>query len=340
MVSASAVTPAILNQPLVSVVIPTYNHGHYVGQAVDSALNQSYQNIEVLVIDDGSTDDTRQRMVQYGDRIRYIHQPNQGLSAARNTGIANALGDYLAFLDSDDSFHPRKIEAQLACLAAHPEIDLLGTTMFSDETIVWCPIELSCLPMLAISLEMMAIRPRFAPSSVIAHKKCFQAVGWFDTELRSVEDRDMWLRIATQFKMGRLEIPLTWYRVSPNSMSTHPERMEHFELLVLNRSLDFPELKPQVTVHRLALSHCYRSSAYTFYTHGRYREALSRLMQSVKYWPGFYAKEDEVLRLYRCRLVWACIKSMIKGKRAVPRSAVDATSANMSLSNAPTTTGF
>lgn len=310
--------------PLVSVIIPTYNYGRYVGQAIDSALAQSYTNQEVVVVDDGSTDDTRDRLAWYGDRIRVIHQENQGLSAARNTGIREARGDYVAFLDSDDSFHPRKTELQMAYLKLHPAVDLVGTEMFSDETIVWCPVDPEQLPATLITLKAMAIKPRFAPSSVIAHKKCFETVGHFDTALRSVEDRDMWLRIGARFNMARLNIPLTWYRITPGSMSSHPERMEHFELLVLNRALESPQLKGLSVVRRQSLSHCYRSSAYTFHAAGRPKEAFSRLTKSIRYWPWFYSHEDQVAALYRCRLLWATFRKMISGPVAsVPSQSVN-----------------
>lgn len=319
-----------MSEPLVSIVIPSYNYGRYVGQAVDSALAQSYPSIEVIVVDDGSTDDTRDRLAHYGNRIRYVHQQNQGLSAARNTGICEAQGSYLAFLDSDDAFHPRKLETQMGYLNAHPTVDLIATDMFSDEKIVWCPVDPAHVPATKISLEAMAIKPRFAPSSVVAHKKCFEAVGLFDTTLRSVEDRDMWLRIGTQFNMVRLDIPLTWYRVTPGSMSTNPERMEHFELLVLNRALAIPPLKDNSRVRRLALSHCYRSSAYTFHTAGRSREAYQRLKQSFQQWPWFYDQSDQVPTLYRSRLLWATVKRMWQRKTA--------TSANEQSANTIPTT--
>lgn len=297
-----------MSQPLVSVVIPSYNYGQYVGQAVESALAQTYSNVEVIVIDDGSQDDTKDRLAPYGNRIRYVYQENQGLSAARNTGIREARGEYVAFLDSDDAVHPRKLELQLAHLLKHPEVDLIATEMVSEEPIQWMEVADCEVPATAISLEAMAIKPRFAPSSVVANKKCFAAVGTFDTALRSVEDREMWLRIATQFKMARIELPLTWYRITPGSMSTNPERMEHFELLVLNRAFAFPQLRDNKRVHRLAFSHCYRSSAYTFYSVGRYREALSRLWLSIKHWPFGYGKNDQVAPFYRTRLLIGTLK--------------------------------
>jgi glycosyltransferase involved in cell wall biosynthesis len=312
-----------MSQPLVSVIIPSYNYGQYVGQAVESALAQTYSNVEVIVVDDGSQDDTRLRLAHYGDRIRYVYQENQGLSAARNTGIREAQGDYVAFLDSDDAAHPRKLELQLAYLMKHPEVDLIASEMVSDEPIQWIDVGNSELPATVISLEAMAIKPRFAPSSVVAHKKCFAAVGTFDTALRSVEDREMWLRIATQFTMARIDLPLTWYRITPGSMSTNPERMEHFELLVLSRAFAFPQLRDNKRAHRLALSHCYRSSAYTFYSVGRYREALGRLWLSIKYWPFGYEKNDQVPAFYRTRLLIGTLKRwLFQLKPSMPNGAV------------------
>ena len=101
-----------MDETLVSVVIPTYNYAHFVTGAVESALAQTYPDREVIVVDDGSTDDTRDRLAPFEGRIRYIHQENQGLSAARNTGIRAARGALVAFLDSDDLWHPEKLAVQ------------------------------------------------------------------------------------------------------------------------------------------------------------------------------------------------------------------------------------
>ena len=101
------------DEPLVSVIIPTYNRAHYVVEAVESVLAQTHKNIEIIVVDDGSTDGAEEILDPYKDRIRYFYQENQGVSAARNLGIRNANGQYLAFLDSDDLWLPDKTELQL-----------------------------------------------------------------------------------------------------------------------------------------------------------------------------------------------------------------------------------
>src|SRR6516165_447182 len=122
---------------LVSVVIPTYNYRHFVTDAVASALEQTYQPVEVLVVDDGSRDDTRARLTPYLDRIRYIYQENQGLSAARNTGIRAAKGVWIALLDSDDAWHPRKLETQMEFIRQHPDIGVLGSDSILERPAQW-----------------------------------------------------------------------------------------------------------------------------------------------------------------------------------------------------------
>ena len=111
----------------VSVVIPTYNYGHFVAEAVESALKQTYPNLEVIVVDDGSNDDTAERLRQFGNQIIYIYQQNKGLSSARNAGIRRATGEWVAFLDADDVWHAEKIAKQLAAVGGDHDIGLIGS---------------------------------------------------------------------------------------------------------------------------------------------------------------------------------------------------------------------
>lgn len=114
---------------LVSVIIPTYNRAEIIGAAIASALEQSYADVEVIVVDDGSTDQTRSVVEHYGPRVRYLVQPNGGVSAARNLGLMNARGEFIALLDSDDRFLPWKLEAQVRVLREHPTIGMVWTDM-------------------------------------------------------------------------------------------------------------------------------------------------------------------------------------------------------------------
>ena len=109
----------------ISVIIPAYNYARYLAEAIDSALGQTYAPLEVIVVDDASTDDTPRVLAAYGQRIRAIRQPNGGAGAARNTGIAAARGEYVAFLDADDVWLPRKLELQMALFDADPALGLI-----------------------------------------------------------------------------------------------------------------------------------------------------------------------------------------------------------------------
>src|SRR5262245_37852496 len=113
----------------VSVIIPTYNSGPLVVEAVESVLRQTQPATEIIVVDDGSTDDTQERLAAYRDRIRCVRQSNARVAAARNTGLALASGEIVAFLDADDAWHPHKLERQLAVLREHPQIGLLATDL-------------------------------------------------------------------------------------------------------------------------------------------------------------------------------------------------------------------
>lgn len=296
---------------LVSVVIPTYNYGHCVADAVDSALAQTYPSCEVIVVDDGSTDETPARLAVYGDRIRVIRQNNQGLSAARNTGIRAAHGQYIALLDSDDMFHPKKIEWQLSYLIANPNVGLIGTRSFSDPSKRWPSVDAApevCL----ITLNELVVKSRFSPSSAMFRKECVNQVGDFDTTLRSVEDRDFWIRVATRSEVATLLADLTYYRVTPGSMSKNVERMEHFESLVLDKVFLLPELRDQRLLRRKAKGLAAYSSAFMFYDAGLRFQAAKRMVRSFLWWPIPFHVPDVKMPLARLRLSFAILRQSIR----------------------------
>jgi glycosyltransferase involved in cell wall biosynthesis len=299
--------------PLITVVIPTYNYGHLVSAAVDSALAQTHPRVEVIVVDDGSTDDTASRLTVYGDRIRVIRQANQGLSAARNAGIRAAAGEFVALLDSDDAFHPRKLERQAAAFAARPELALVGTAIFSDEPPVWATIPDAPPQVVLPTLDELVIRTRFAPSSAMIRKSCLDAVGLFDTDLRSVEDRDMWIRVGAGHVVGVIEEPLTWYRQTPGSMSRHPERMESNERRVLDKAFALPSLRRRRVLRRRSFGLASATAAYLYHTARRPTAALRRLARSFAEWPLPYRVPDVKYPFARLRLGAAILRHLVFG---------------------------
>ncbi len=188
---------------LVSVVIPTYDRWPVVGEAVESVLAQSFDDYELIVVDDGSTEETGDRLRQYGERLTVLTQRRGGVSAARNLGACRALGKYLAFLDSDDLWHPRKLQRQLDFMERNPEVEICQT----DE--IWIRNGTRVNPrnrhrkpsgdVFRASLELCLV----SPSAVMMRRELFERVGGFDESLPVCEDYDLWLRIARD-----TEIPL------------------------------------------------------------------------------------------------------------------------------------
>lgn len=189
-----------MKQSLVSIIIPSYNADKYIKEAVDSALAQTYKNIEVIVIDDGSSDKTKKILTPYiiSNRIKYFYQKNQGLSAARNTSIKNSQGEYIALLDADDIFLPAKIEKQVNCLENNSQCDVSYCDLyhFWDEA----PDKLLKLNYKYYSgadvLPRLLEKDFIAPLAVVLRKSVFERFGYFDENLRRSEDLDFFLRLA------------------------------------------------------------------------------------------------------------------------------------------------
>jgi glycosyltransferase involved in cell wall biosynthesis len=276
-----------MTPPQISVVIPTYNYGRFVTSAVESALAQTYADREVIVVDDGSTDDTRQRLAPFLDRIRYIYQDNGGLSAARNTAIRAAAGAWIALLDADDVWHPRKLELQIRCLSTQgPEVGLLGTDSFTDQRASWPEVSDGAAQVVRFTLDDVVGLHCFGPSSALIRKACLEQVGLFDSALRSVEDRDMWIRLAGCCTLAKLCLPLFFYRVHAASLSNKSAQMEQNELRVLDKAFtQVPALRGRWLLRRRAYSQAAFMSAQLFRSNRQGGAALRRLFWSYYYWP-------------------------------------------------------
>ncbi len=223
--------------PQVSVVIPAYNAMKYLPDAVESVLRQTFTDFEVLIINDGSKDHIVQWASQLKDqRIRLISQENQGLSAARNTGISQAKGDYIAFLDADDFWEATKLEKQVHCFEENPEVGLVHTWMvFVDEQ---GKSTGRVMPSFAEGQVWKKLLEKnvIACPSVMARRQCFEKVGVFDCTLRSLEDWEMWIRIAACYPFAVIQEPLAYYRQVPGSMSKNCQVMEQSFKTVIEKT--------------------------------------------------------------------------------------------------------
>jgi glycosyltransferase involved in cell wall biosynthesis len=231
----SMATPAIAKVAgMVSFVIPNYNHACYLGQAIASALAQTYPNVEIIVVDDGSTDDSRAVAGAFGDRIRCIYQQNAGLSAARNTGVRAAQGEYIALLDADDLVEPAYVERLLAALAEAPQAAgaYCGFRFVDQDNRPLNRVEQRITAPGALYSALLNGN-YWVPESLLARRSCYQAMGEFDSTLRACEDWDVWLRFSRHYAFVGIDDVLVRYRVVTGSMSSDPRRMLDNRLVVL-----------------------------------------------------------------------------------------------------------
>lgn len=201
---------------LISVIIPSYNYGRFIAEAIESVLAQTLLPDEIIVVDDGSTDDTEEILKRFGDKITYIKQENAGVCAARNRGVTASSGEYIAFMDADDIWHPTKLEKQMAKFAEDPDIGLVhcGMREFESNTgeILGTHIEGGDADV-AFALLLWEGKVIIGPGgTIILKREAFDSVGGFDADMKVGEDWDFCYRIARKYKVGFVPEVLVDYR--------------------------------------------------------------------------------------------------------------------------------
>jgi glycosyltransferase involved in cell wall biosynthesis len=231
---------AFMAQPRVSVIIPLYNQAKYVCEAIKSVLNQSYGNYEIIVVDDGSTDNGREVVTAFGNQVRYLWQENQGLGGARNTGICHAQGEFIGLLDSDDSWLPNFLEMMVQLADQSPKAavyycsaqgmdgkgnelpEIFGRSVYPSD-----------------SLYHQLLRADFLiPSTILMRRAVVIDAGLFEQKNRTIhgcEDWDLWLRIAPEHEFIGTKACLVRYRLHSQSMSTNPSVMQQAVRAVIEK---------------------------------------------------------------------------------------------------------
>ncbi len=275
--------------PKVSVIIPTYNRANFLIQALDSVLVQTYKNLEIVVVDDGSTDDTKRRITPYVEKygVKYIYQENQGLPSARNTGIFNSSGTYISVLDDDDLLYPYTVKRQLEELENHPDYGMVySDAMVIDEEGNELGLRANgLLPSGDIYKEVTSGRLLCLMGTIMVRRECIDDVGMFDPELMRYEDLDFVRRISEKFKIKFINVPLLKYRKHQKAMTVNKYNVTYFRKRYENifnserfnnMSEDFRSDIFSKYCHHLGKSYYYLSD---------YKMARKYLLKSIYYSP-------------------------------------------------------
>jgi len=215
---------------LISCIVPVFNGERYLAEALGSILAQTHRALEIIVADDGSTDGTSAIVARYGDRVRYLFQPNAGVAAACNLGLGAAHGDFVAFLSADDLWHREKLARQIARFQARPQLDLCVTHVQN----FWIP-ELKQEAERLRDHRMAQPLPGYVPQALLARCRVFNAVGYFNAALRHADSTDWFLRAAEYGAVTEL-LPdvLVYRRIHQSNLSRRlasASRSEYLQLL-------------------------------------------------------------------------------------------------------------
>jgi glycosyltransferase involved in cell wall biosynthesis len=297
--------------PLASVVIPAYNAEAFICEALDSVLAQTFTDFEVVVVNDASTDGTAEILREYEGtgRVRVVtHEVNRGLSAARNSGIRNARGKYITFLDADDVWRPEKLAHQFSVLGQHPELMLLGSgeLSFQDGTRFAFPPLPDKPDVRPVKWErLLCCSCGLSPSNAIARRECFDEVGGFDESLRAAEDRDMWLRIVDRFGGAVDNGVVSAWRLHGTNMSADPVRMKVNRERVLQKA--FRDGHCSLSVRARAYANLYFDTAVTYDECRMRGRALCYMARSFLAWPFGLGRRGRPKPLFRWRWVVRCL---------------------------------
>lgn len=222
------------HQDLVSVIIPTYNRANYLVESLDSVLAQTYRNLEVIVVNDGSTDETKTKLVPFLDRISYFEKSNGGKSSALNLGLKHISGDYVWVFDDDDVALPELVELHISVFESQPEVDFVysGFAYFEgkDADNVIETVEATAHPE-GEMLGQLLSGNFISGVSVVVRKRCYDRVGIYDERLIRAQDYDMWIRLARAgFKAGVIRQPLVRVRKHDGLRGSEEDRFETSEL--------------------------------------------------------------------------------------------------------------
>jgi glycosyltransferase involved in cell wall biosynthesis len=292
--------------PTVSVVIPAYNVAWCVRKAVDSVLAQDWRDFELIVVDDGSTDDTAAVLASYGNAIRVVAQPNGGMSNARNAGIGAARGEFIAFLDADDWWLPTKLSRQVALMRERPNLGFCSCAARVEDmdgklVNLWhCP---QWQGPLHVHLFQGGASVPGSSSAVLAKRALVDATGGFDETLRGAEDPDLWIRLAAITDYACIDEPMVVILRRPGSVSRNLEAMRESTIRMMAKNRALLPAGLQGSYWRSCVASVHADYAKWRYREGQRTEALKEVARVLWLSP-----------VHRGRLALGLLKDIVLGR--------------------------
>lgn len=275
--------------PLVTVVVPNYNYAEFLPKALESVIAQTYPKIEILLVDDGSTDGSREVAAQFGRRLRIISANRGGVAAARNLGIKEAKGAFVAFLDSDDVWDKNKIALQVVA-ALEPGVGMVYTGLqhidCDGRPIGFGKRGSSGHDVLADMILMRGPGVPASGSSALVSRQCLELIGGFDEQLTTSADWDLWRRIACRYEIRLLPEPLTRYRFHPRSMHRQVDVFERDMMRCFEKAFLDPYAAAILPLRRRAYSGLFLNLSGSYLQAGQPTRSVQFALRSVIQWPG------------------------------------------------------
>jgi len=279
--------------PKVSVLIATFNCAKYIAGAIDSVLDQTCTDYEIIIVDDGSTDETKPIIKTYlnkkSDKIKYYYQENQGLACARNNAIKYSKGKYLAFLDADDKWAPRRLESGVNILDNEPDIGLVHSNDIKiDENGDLLKGYTKHKKHLSgyISEDLLLRKIHIQGATVLFRRECLDKVGSLDPHLTylGAEDRDLWYRISKEFKVKYVDRKLAYYRIRKDSLSRNTTNMLKARYYIVNKF--YPSNRGKIVLRKRILSAIHMEIADSLYWFSKkYSKAIEEYLKAIAIYP-------------------------------------------------------
>ncbi|GGA76507.1 hypothetical protein GCM10011507_29880 [Edaphobacter acidisoli] len=274
----------------VDIIIPAYNAARYLPTAIESVATQTFDDWRIVLVNDGSTDNTDEVVSPFlerlGPRILYIKQHNHGLPAARNAAIKASTAEFLALLDADDVWLPNRLSESVAILKDRPRAGLsYGLITYIDHKgVTGATFEGNKSNAEGNIAPYIYMRKVELPCPTMTfRRKCVDEVGLFDETMRATEDRDLWLRIALRYEVAFVPKVIAYYRVSPNSMSTDPQRMLKAQMQFIHKHYGAPGCG--LRARQVALARAYKQHAEALQRQGKPRKALLSSLRALATYP-------------------------------------------------------